>query len=133
MTIKRNLCYSSVNGMIQDKKGQKTEKQCRLVEINEKRRYPHYDPFIFAHQACHVYYTRFSEGHSGWKNVIKITPRSIFANQGVERASSHIAPHQEEEHIGVTVDDAIVDCDLRERVGDALVIDTGDSYARRGH
>ena len=46
-----------------DKKGTKRHKQLKLVEINEKRRYPHYDPFIFAHQACQVYYTRGPEGH----------------------------------------------------------------------
>src|SRR3954466_10951112 len=93
MTLKRNMCY------------------LRLVEINEKRRYPYYDLLIFAHQACQVYYTHFPEGHSGWKSVIKITPRSVVAKQGVERASSHMAPYQEEEHVGVTVDDAIVDYD----------------------
>src|SRR3954467_2054484 len=109
-----------------DKKfGTKRHKHFKLVEINEKRRYPHYDPFIFAHQACQVYYTRFSEGHPGWKSVIKIMPRNIVANQGVERASSHMTPYQEEEQVGVTVDDAIVDCDLRDPIGDCLVIDIG--------
>src|SRR5436189_2707456 len=29
--------------------GTKTDSQFRLVEINEKRKYPNYDPFIFAH------------------------------------------------------------------------------------
>ena len=79
--------------------GTKTHRQFRLVEIHEKRGYPHYDPFIFAYQACQVYYTCFSEGHPGWKSVIKITPRSVVANQGVERASSHMAPYPEEEHV----------------------------------
>src|SRR3954465_10114995 len=35
----------------------KTHKQFRHVEINERRKYPHYDPFIFAHQAGQVHYT----------------------------------------------------------------------------
>ena len=34
-----------------------------------------------------------------------------------------MVPYQEEEHVGVTVDDAIVDCDLRDPIGDCLVID----------
>src|SRR5436189_2926042 len=80
---------------------------------------------FFSHQACQVYYTSFSAGHSGWKSVIKITPRNVVANQGIERASSHMAPYQEEEHVGVTVDDVIVDCDLRDPIGDSLVIDIG--------
>src|SRR4051812_39636986 len=126
MTLKRNLCYSSVNGMIQTKKkGTKRNKQFKLVEINVKRRYPHYDPFIFAHQACQVYYARSPEGDSDWRTVIKITPRSIVANQGVARASPHMEPYQEEEQVGVTVDDATVDCDLSDPIGDALVIDIG--------
>src|SRR3954467_11270239 len=66
------------------KNGTKIHRQFSLIEINERRRYPYYDPFIFAHQACQVYYTRFPEGHPGWKSVIKITPRSIVANIGVE-------------------------------------------------
>jgi len=107
------------------KKGTKTHRQFRLVEINERRRYPHYDPFIFAHQACQVYYTRFPEGHFDWKSVIKITPRSVVANQGVARASSHMEPYQEDEHVGVTVYDVFVDCDLSDPIGDALVIDIG--------
>src|SRR5436189_2566890 len=78
---------------------------------------------FFSHQACQVYYTSFSAGHSGWKSVIKIMPRSVVANQGVERASSHMAPYQEEKHVGITVDDAIIDCDLRDLIGDALLID----------
>ena len=36
-----------------------------------------------------------------------------------------MVPYQEEEHVGVTVDDAIVDCDLRDPIGDVLVIDIG--------
>src|SRR3954462_7641952 len=44
--------------------GIKTHRQFRLIEVNEKRSYPHYDQFIFAHQACQGYYTRFPEGHS---------------------------------------------------------------------
>src|SRR4051812_49217295 len=107
------------------KYGTKIHRQFRLVEINERRRYPHYDPFIFAHQASQVYYTRFPEGHPGWKSVIKITPRSVVSNQGVERASSHMEPYQEGEHVGVTVDDAIVDYDLRDPIRDCLVIDIG--------
>src|SRR3954469_16306439 len=47
--------------------GTKTNRQFRLVEINEKRKYPHYDPFIFA--------------HFGWKSVIKITPHNVVENQ----------------------------------------------------
>ena len=58
-------------------------------------------------------------------SVIKITPRNVVANQGVARASPHMEPYQEEEHVGVTVDDAIVDCDLSDPIGDALVIDIG--------
>ena len=58
-------------------------------------------------------------------SVIKITPRSVVANQGVARASPHMEPYQEEEQVGVTVDDAIVDCDLRDPIGDCLVIDIG--------
>ena len=103
--------------------GTKENRQFRLVEINELRRYSYYDPFIFSRQACQVYYTHFPEGHSGWKSIIKITLRSVVANQEVERASSHMAPYQEKEHVGVNVDDAIVDCDLRDPIGDALVID----------
>src|SRR4051812_39430831 len=61
------------------KHGTKTNRQFRLIEINEKRRYPHYDPFIFAHQACQVCYTCFPEGHPGWKSVIRITPPSVVA------------------------------------------------------
>src|SRR4051812_42765714 len=103
--------------------GTKIDRQFRLVEINESRRYPYYDPFIFAHQACQVYYTRFSERHSGWKIVVKIMPRIVVANQGVEQASSHMTPYQEEEHVDVIVIDAIIDCDLRDPIGDALLID----------
>jgi hypothetical protein len=103
--------------------GTKINEQFGLVEINQTRRYPIYDPFVFAHQASQVYYTRFPEGHSGWMSVMKITPRSVVANQGVERATSHTAPYQEEEHVGVIVDDAIVDCDLWDPIGDGLYID----------
>jgi len=114
-----------------DKKGTKRNKEFKLVKINVKRRYPHYDPFIFAHQACQVYYTRFPEGHSDWMSVIKITPRSVVANQGVARASPHMEPYQEEEQVGVTVDDAIVDCDLSDPIGDALVIDIDAAMQER--
>ena len=34
-------------------------------------------------------------------------------------------PYQEEEQVGVTVDDATVDCGLSDPIGDALVIDIG--------
>ena len=114
-----------------DKKGTKRHKQLKLVEINEKRRYPHYDPFIFAHQACQVYYTRGPEGHPDWLSVIKVTPRSVVANKGVARASSHIEPFQEDEHVGVTVADTIVGCDLSDPIGDALVIDIDAAMQER--
>jgi hypothetical protein len=104
--------------------GTKIDTQLRLVEIKESRKYPHYDPFVFAHQAGQVYYTRFPEGHVGWKSVIKITPRSVVANKGVEREQQqYVAPFQEEQIVGVQVNDADVDGDLRDHIGECLFID----------
>ena len=64
-------------------------------------------------------------------SVIKVTPRSVVANQGVARASSHIEPYQKDEHVGVTVDDAIVGCDLSDPIGDALMIDIDAAMQER--
>src|SRR3954465_2867480 len=88
------------------------------------------DTPIMLHSFLHIKRAKsvilvFPEGHLDWKSVIKIMPGSVVENQGVARASSHMEPYQEEEHVGVTVDDANVDCDLRDPIGDCLAIDIG--------
>jgi hypothetical protein len=100
--------------------GTKTDKQFKLVEVNEGRRYRVYDPFIFAHQACQVYYTSFPEGHRGWKSVVRIAARSV-----VDEESLQLAAVQDDEIIGVNVEDTDVDCHLRDPDGDDEPINVG--------
>src|SRR3954470_3630013 len=94
--------------------GTKIHKQFELVEVNEARRYKaSYDPFIFAHQACQVYYTSFSEGHRGWKSVVRIAARSV-----VDEGSLQLADFQDDDIIGVNMDNTDVDYHLRDPNGD---------------
>jgi len=90
------------------------DKRLKLVMINETRKYKEsYDPFIFAHQACQVYYTSFPEGRKDWQSVVRITARSV-----VEEGSVQLAAFQDDDIIGVNVDDRPVDYHLRDPDGD---------------
>ena len=94
--------------------GTNIDKRLKLVMVNDMRRYKDsYDPFIFAHQACQVYYTSFPEGRKDWKSVVRITARSV-----VEEGSVQLAAFQDDDIIGVNVDDRPVDYHLRDPDGD---------------
>src|SRR4051812_35995303 len=94
--------------------GTKTDKQFKLVEVNKARRYRvSYDPFIFAHQACQVYYTSFPDGHRSWKSVVRITARNV-----VDEGSLQLADVQDDDIIGVNVEDIDIDYRLRDLDGD---------------
>src|SRR4051812_44678861 len=94
--------------------GTKIHRLFKFVEVNKVRRYrASYDLFIFAHQACQVYYTSFPEGHRGWKSVVRIAARSV-----VDEGSLQLAAFQDDDIIGVNVDDTDVIYRLRDPDGD---------------
>ena len=61
-----------------------------------------------------------SEGHKGWKSVVRIAARSV-----VDERSSQLAAVQEDDIIGVIVEDTDVDCRLRDPDGDDEPINVG--------
>ncbi|KAM3199828.1 hypothetical protein P3L10_032188 [Capsicum annuum] len=61
--------------------GVKKYDRYKLVEINHRRRYKKYDPFIFAMQAtqvCYVPYPSKKKDKEDWLVVLKVKPRNVI-------------------------------------------------------
>ena len=67
----------------------KVHRKFKLVDINFKKRWPKYEPFVFAHQAIQVYYTPYpSMRHDkrDWWAVFPIKARETYDVPQVEHA-----------------------------------------------
>ncbi|XP_049410558.1 uncharacterized protein LOC125873731 [Solanum stenotomum] len=82
--------------------GVKRHNQYKLVDINHRRRYKKYEPFILAMQAtqvCYVPYPSKKKDKDDWAAVLKVKPRNVMElpNEEVATISEVNVPFQVEE------------------------------------
>jgi hypothetical protein len=70
-------------------RGTRIHHQYKLVDVNNKRSYPKFDPFVLAHQAQQVYFATYpgtKKSKSDWMAVCKIKTRHVIDVPIVDRA-----------------------------------------------
>ena len=82
--------------------GTKVHKQYKLVEINHKRRFNKFEPFVLAMQAAQVYYVPYpslKRDKSDWWAVCKIKARSVveMPESSTQALNLNIEPFQDDE------------------------------------
>ncbi|XP_021631792.1 uncharacterized protein LOC110629188 [Manihot esculenta] len=88
--------------------GTKMHREYRLVDVNNKRRYSKYEPFVLASQATQVVYASYPSKHhdkNDWWAVMKVKDRPVV--EVSETSSKTYEPFQEEEidYAEVNLDD----------------------------
>jgi len=102
-----------------------------LVEINQRRRYKKYEPFILAMQAtqvCYVSYPNKKKDKDDWVAVLKVKPQNVIEllDEGVETTSELNVPFQVDEvevheiDMTVSIDENIL---LNDPNGDVIEMD----------
>ncbi|KAH0695483.1 hypothetical protein KY285_022580 [Solanum tuberosum] len=111
--------------------GVKRHNQYKLVDINHRRRYKKYEPFILAMQAtqvCYVPYPSKKKDKDDWAAVLKVKPQNVIElpNEEVATVSEVNVPFQVEEvevheiDITVSIDENIL---LNDPNGDVIEMD----------
>jgi hypothetical protein len=70
-------------------RGMSLHPQYKLVDVNSKRSYPGFDPFVLAQQAQQVYYATYpgtKSPKSDWMALFKIKPQHVIDAPIIERA-----------------------------------------------
>ena len=84
----------------------------KLVDINHRRRFNKYEPFILAAQTAQVYYCPYpskKRDRANWWAVSKVKPRSLIEMLESSKSSSIIPLFQDDDISDVRVDVQIID------------------------
>uniref|UniRef100_M1B3N4 TdcA1-ORF2 protein n=1 Tax=Solanum tuberosum TaxID=4113 RepID=M1B3N4_SOLTU len=111
--------------------GVKRHNQYKWVDINQRRRYKKYEPFILAMQAtqvCYVSYPNKKKDKDDWVAVLKVKPRNVIElpDEGVEKTSEQNLPFQVDEvevheiDMTISIDEDIL---LNDPNGDTMEMD----------
>ncbi|KAH0674544.1 hypothetical protein KY284_025631 [Solanum tuberosum] len=129
--IENEFLRSLAHGPLIDATCYSAHNQYKLVDINHRRRYKKYEPFILAMQAtqvCYVPYPSKKKDKDDWAAVLKVKPQNVIElpNEEVATVSEVNVPFQVEEvevheiDMTVSIDENIL---LNDPNGDVIEMD----------